>query len=213
MASDYDLKTNVKAYERWAPFYDKVYTNLLSVPRRLSVEAAVACGPEILEVGLGTGLSLPDYPAGVTVSGVDLSPHMLAKAQEKIDLHRLTCVRGLAVMDACNLGFGDAVFDAVSAQFVITLVPDPEKAMDEFARVLKPGGEIIVANHIGAESGPMAWFETLAEPFAKRLGWRPNFPLQRIRDWASTRGFEVISAQKVGPIGYFMVIRLKRRAH
>jgi SAM-dependent methyltransferase len=96
LASDYDLKTNVKAYERWAPFYDKVYTNLLSVPRRLSVEAAVACGPEILEVGLGTGLSLPDYPAGVTVSGVDLSPHMLAKAQEKIDLHRLACVRGLA---------------------------------------------------------------------------------------------------------------------
>lgn len=208
--SDYDLATNVRAYERWAPFYDKVYTGLLAEARSASVRAAVACGPEILEVGLGTGLSLPEFPPGARVSGVDLSPHMLAKAQEKIDQHGLTCVRGLAVMDACNLGFGAGRFDAVSAQFVITLVPDPEQALDEFARVLKPDGEIIVANHIGADSGAMAVFERLAEPFAKKLGWRPNFPLQRIRDWAASRGFTVVSAEKVWPFGYFMVIRLRR---
>jgi len=210
--SDYDLATNVRAYERWAPFYDKVYTRLLSQARSASVRAAVACGPEILEVGLGTGLSLPEFPADVRVSGVDLSSHMLAKAQEKIERQGLTCVRGLAVMDACNLGFAPGRFDAVSAQFVITLVPDPEQALDEFARVLKPDGEIIIANHIGAESGPMAVFESLAEPLAKKLGWRPNFPLQRIRDWAGSRGFEVLSAEKVRPLGYFMVIRLKRAA-
>lgn len=211
MANDYDLATNVKAYERWAPWYDKVYTNLLSGPRRASIEAAVACGPEILEVGLGTGLSLPEYPANVFVTGIDLSPHMLEKAQEKIDEHGLKCVRGLSVMDACNLGFADASFDAVSAQFVLTLVPDPEQALDEFARVCKPSGEIIIANHIGAEGGPMALVETLAEPVVKRLGWRPNFQLQRVRDWADNRGFSVESVQKYGPIGYFTVIRLKRR--
>ena len=86
------------------------------------------------------------------------------------------------------------------------------KPLDEFARVLRPKGEIIIANHIGAESGPMAVFEKWAAPIARSLGWRADFPLQRIRDWAGRSGFALISAEKVWPMGYFMVIRLKRRA-
>lgn len=210
MAGDYDLDTNIRAYKRWASFYDTVYTNLLAYARRDAVAAAVACGPEILEVGVGTGLSLPEYPPQCRVSGCDLSEHMLAKAFEKIEAHDLKTVRGLSVMDACNLGFADRQFDAVVAQFLLTLVPSPEQALDEFARVLKPGGEIIIANHIGAESGPMAVFEKTVAPIAKKLGWRAEFPLQRIRDWASDRGFTMISARKVKPLGYFMVIRLKQ---
>jgi len=146
----------------------------------------------------------------VMVSGCDLSRPMLEKALEKIAAHRLENVRGLAVMDACHLGFDDAAFDAVVAQFLLTLVPNPEQALDEFARVLRPGGEIIIANHIGAESGPMAMFEALAAPVARKLGWRADFPLQRIRNWARTRGFVLIEARKVWPLGYFMVIRMKR---
>lgn len=211
MAGDYDLQTNIKAYEHWARFYDKVYTGLLRAARSEAVKAAVACGPEVLEVGVGTGLSLPEYPAHVMVSGCDLSRPMLEKAREKIAAHGLSNVRGLSVQDACHLGFASGRFDAVVAQFLLTLVPDPEQALDEFARCLRPDGEIIIANHIGAESGPMATFEKIAAPIAKRLGWRADFPLQRIRDWAESRGFELISAQKVWPVGYFMVIRLKRR--
>lgn len=210
MAGDYDLETNIRAYKRWAAFYDTVYTKLLAVARREAVNAAVACGPEILEVGVGTGLSLPEYPADARISGCDLSAPMLAKAFEKIAAHGLTNVRGLSVMDACHLGFADRQFDAVVAQFLLTLVPDPEQALDEFARVLKPGGEIIIANHIGAESGAMAQFEKAVAPIARKLGWRAEFPLQRIRDWAQDRGFEMISAKKVKPLGYFMVIRLKQ---
>jgi phosphatidylethanolamine/phosphatidyl-N-methylethanolamine N-methyltransferase len=187
-----------------------VYTRLLADARAAAVTAAVACGSDILEVGVGTGLSLPEYPGVAAVTGIDLSPHMLAKAQEKVAAQRLTAVRGLSVMDACNLGFADQRFDAVVAQFVLTLVPDPEKALDEFARVMRPGGEIIIANHIGAESGAMAVFEKAVAPLAKKLGWRPEFPLQRIRDWAEAHGFQVVSAEKVWPLGYFMVIRLRR---
>ena len=207
---DYDLATNIKAYQRWAPHYDKVYTSLLRVARNRAVAAAVAAGTEILEVGVGTGLSLPEYPPHVHVTGCDLSEPMLAKAQDKIDAHGLKNVRGLLVMDACQLGFPDASFDAVAAQFLLTLVPDPERALDEFARVLRPNGEIIIANHIGAESGAMATFEKLAAPIAKKLGWRADFPLQRIRDWAKGAGFTVVEAEKVWPLGYFMVIRLRR---
>lgn len=209
MAQDYDLSTNVKAYQRWAPHYDKIYTNILKAARRKAVAAASACGAEVLEVGVGTGLSLPEYPERVFVSGCDLSEPMLAKAQEKVRKRGLANIRGLAVMDACHLGYADSSFDAVAAQFLLTLVPSPERALDEFARVLKPGGEIIIANHIGAESGPMATFEKMAAPLAKKLGWRADFPLQRIRDWAAASGFRVVSAEKVWPLGYFMVIRLK----
>ncbi|MCA0422815.1 MAG: class I SAM-dependent methyltransferase [Proteobacteria bacterium] len=212
MAGDYDLETNVRAYRRWASFYDAVYTGLLAHARRDAVAAAVVCGNEVLEVGVGTGLSLPEYPAHCHVSGCDLSEPMLAKAFEKIERHGLTNVRGLSVMDACHLGFPDQAFDAVVAQFLLTLVPNPEQALDEFARVLRPGGEIIIANHIGAESGPMATFEKAVAPLARTLGWRAEFPLQRIRDWAAARGFTLISARKVKPLGYFMVIRLKRLA-
>jgi len=212
MVSDYDLTTNVKAYQRWAPHYDKVYTSLLRAARNKAVAAAVACGDQVLEVGVGTGLSLPEYPRNVHVTGCDLSEPMLGKAREKVAAHDLLNVRGLVVMDACHLGFADSSFDAVAAQFLLTLVPDPEKALDEFARVLRPKGEIIIANHIGAESGPMAVFEKWAAPIARSLGWRADFPLQRIRDWAGRSGFALISAEKVWPMGYFMVIRLKRRA-
>lgn len=210
MSGDYDLETNIRAYKRWAAFYDTVYTKLLAHARREAVEAAVATGPDILEVGVGTGLSLPEYPAHCRVAGCDLSQPMLEKAFEKIERHGLQNILGLSVMDACHLGFADAKFDAVVAQFLLTLVPNPEQALDEFARVLRPGGEIVIANHIGAESGPMAAFEKTVAPIARKLGWRAEFPLQRIRDWAQSRGFTVVSARKVRPLGYFMVIRLRQ---
>ena len=78
-------------------------------------------------------------------------------------------------MDAQHLGFQDGVFDVVVAQYVITAVPDPEATLDEFARVLKPGGEIILVNYLGAEGGPRAAFERGFAPLARRLGWRPEF--------------------------------------
>ncbi len=79
----------------------------------------------------------------------------------------------------------DASFDVVVAQFVITAVPNPEATLDEFARVTKPGGEIILVNHIGAESGPRKVFELCFAPIARKLGWRPEFPFKRLSDWAA----------------------------
>ena len=105
---------------------------------------------------------------------------MSASAREN-----LTNVETLAVMDAKNLAFPDDHFDAVVAQYVITAVPDPEATLDDFIRVLKPGGELILVNHIGAESGPRKIFELAFAPLARRLGWRPEFPWKRLVDWAA----------------------------
>ncbi len=211
MAKDIDLSTITRAYAKWAPFYDAVYSGILRPGRNEAVKAALACGPEILEVGVGTGLSLGDYPAGYRVTGIDLSKPMLDRAAEKIASQGLDNVLGLAVMDACRLGFRDGVFDAVVGQYMITLVPDAESALDEFARVLKPGGEIVLVNHIGAENGPLALVERAVAPLAKRVGWRSEFQLGRIRAWAETAGFAITSVKRVGFAGFFTVVRLKDR--
>jgi phosphatidylethanolamine/phosphatidyl-N-methylethanolamine N-methyltransferase len=208
---DVSLSTVTKAYERWAPIYDKIYHKMLQPSQLKAVKAAMENGSRILEVGVGSGLALGYYPHTAEVTGIDLSKPMLDKAAEKIADQGLTNVTGLAVMDACRLGFRDGMFDAVAGMFMITLVPDAEAALDEFMRVLRPGGEIVLVNHIGAEKGPMAAFETLVAPLAKMLGWRANFPLQRLRDWATSRGFEVHEVDPHGPIHYFTLIRLKDR--
>src|SRR6201999_1135227 len=109
---------------------------------------------------------------------------MLRRAQERVRTSNLTNVETLAVMDAKHLAFPDNFFDAVVAQYVITAVPDPEATLDDFIRVLKPGGELILVNHIGAESGPRRAFELAFAPLARRLGWRPEFPWARLEKWA-----------------------------
>jgi phosphatidylethanolamine/phosphatidyl-N-methylethanolamine N-methyltransferase len=217
MAGTFDFVTDMSkmanAYSRWAPIYDRFYRNILKPGQLEAVRAAVACGASILEVGVGTGLSLGYYPRHVDIIGVDLSRPMLEKAAEKIAALSLSQVKGLAVMDACRLGFPSGRFDAVVSQYVITLVPDPEAALDEFARVLRPGGEIILVNHLGADGGLLAKFEDLTAPLARKVGWSTEFRLQRIRDWAEGAGFRLVSARRVAPVGFFTVIRLKDERH
>jgi phosphatidylethanolamine/phosphatidyl-N-methylethanolamine N-methyltransferase len=154
-----DLEGQRRAYARWAPVYDRVYHKFLADAHRRTAAAAAAAGPDILEVGVGTGLVLPYYPAHARVVGVDLSEPMLRKAAEKVSERALSQVRLIAAMDASRLGFADARFDAVALPFVITLVPDPERALAECARVLKPGGEIVIASKLGADAGLVARLE------------------------------------------------------
>src|SRR6478609_4454170 len=164
-----------KAYARWAPIYDLVYDKLTEPAARAAVDAAVACGPRVLEAGVGTGLSLGYYPERAEVYGVDLSEDMLRRAQEKVDRRGLRHVKKLQVMDVTRLNFPDQMFDAVTAQFLITLVPSPEAALTEFARVLRPGGEIILANHFGQEQGVLAGIEAALAPVSSSIGWSSDF--------------------------------------
>ncbi|HYF54716.1 MAG TPA: class I SAM-dependent methyltransferase [Salinarimonas sp.] len=210
MAVQYDLEGQKRVYERWAPFYDRVYHKLLSDAHRRTALAAAACGPDILEVGVGTGLVLRYYPAGARVVGVDLSEPMLRKAQEKAAA--LPAVTGLASMDACRLGFPDARFDAVAVPFVITLVPDPEGALDECARVLRPGGEIVISSKLSRDAGPVAAVEEAIAPLMKRVGWSSAFKISRVEAWARRRGdLEVVEVAPLFPAGFFKLMRLRKR--
>ncbi|MFZ2065524.1 MAG: class I SAM-dependent methyltransferase [Xanthobacteraceae bacterium] len=211
MAGQLDNAAIEKAYARWAPFYDLVFGAIFERGRKAAIAAAERIGGCILEVGVGTGLSLPEYRWTNRVTGVDLSVPMLRKAQARAREHRLTNVDGLAVMDAQHLGFQDGAFDVVVALYVITVVPDPEATLDEFVRVLRPGGEIILLNHLGAEEGARATLERALAPLAQRLGWQPDFPYERLVAWAARRdGVRLIDRRPMPPLGHFSLIRFGR---
>jgi len=211
MATELDKDAVARAYARWAPIYDLVFGAVFERGRKASIAAAERIGGRILEVGVGTGLSLPDYSWTNRITGVDLSSPMLLKAKARVAEHRLTNVDGLAVMDARHLGFQDGLFDVVVAQYVITAVPDPEATLDEFVRVLKPGGEIILVNHLGAEAGLRESFEQWFAPVARRLGWRPEFRWERLAQWAARHGgVRVIERRPMPPLGHFSLIRFAR---
>jgi phosphatidylethanolamine/phosphatidyl-N-methylethanolamine N-methyltransferase len=211
MGAELDKDAIAKAYARWAPVYDLVFGAVFDRGRKASIAAAERIGGRILEVGVGTGLSLPDYAPSNRLIGVDLSAPMLRKAKARVSAQRLGNVDGLAVMDAQRLGFHDAVFDVVVAQYVITAVPDPEATLDEFARVIKPGGEIILVNHLGAERGLRAAGEQLFAPLARQLGWRPEFRWERIAKWVARHGgVKVLERRPMPPLGHFSLIRFAR---
>lgn len=212
MAGEIDINTVAKAYARWAPVYDFVFGAVFDAGRKASIAAAERVGGRILDVGIGTGISLTDYASTLRVVGVDYCEPMLRKAHERVAVHKLAHVDALAVMDAQHLGFPDGFFDAVVAQYVITTVPDPEAALDEFARVTKPGGEIILVNHLGAEAGPRRLFEQGFAPVARRLGWRPEFRWGRLAQWAEHHGgVHVLERRPMPPLGHFSLIRFGRR--
>jgi phosphatidylethanolamine/phosphatidyl-N-methylethanolamine N-methyltransferase len=129
-----------EAYGRWAPVYDFVFGPVFKRGRGAAIDAADRIGGHILEVGVGTGLSLAGYARSNTIFGVDISAPMLRKARDRVARLRLDHVKRLAIMDAEQLTFPDASFDVVVAQYVVTAVPNPEKALDEFFRVLRRNG-------------------------------------------------------------------------
>ena len=217
MGADIDKSSVERAYARWAPVYDLVFGAVFDAGRRAAITAAEkVCGPaggRILEVGDGTGISLPEYAKKNRLVGIDLSEPMLRKAHERVAELKLNNIDALAVMDAERMALPDRSFDVVVAQFVITAVPNPETTLDEFVRVTRPGGEIVLVNHIGAEAGPRRVFEVCFAPVARRLGWRPEFRFGRLTDWAARHGgVRLVEHRPMPPLGHFSLIRFARIA-
>jgi phosphatidylethanolamine/phosphatidyl-N-methylethanolamine N-methyltransferase len=212
-SGDLDTAKVARAYARWAPVYDAVCGPIFGQGRRAAAQAARAVGGRILEVGVGTGLSFDDYDATTEVVGIDLSAPMVAKARERLRSGAFPHVRDVLVMDAHNLEFAEDSFDCVIAQFVITLVAQPERVLDECARVVKPGGEIILVNHLYSERGVAAAVERWFARPAGALGLRPEFPFARLAAWARQhRAVDVIERRPLPPRGVYTLVRFRRRA-
>jgi phosphatidylethanolamine/phosphatidyl-N-methylethanolamine N-methyltransferase len=211
LQAELDRDTITKAYARWAPVYDVVFGAVFERGRRAAIAAAERIGGRILEVGVGTGLSLPDYSRSTRLCGVDISEPMLRKAQERVEELGLDNVEGLWVMDAEHLDFPDASFDVVVAQYVITTVPNPERTLDEFARVLKPGGEIVLVSRVGGEAGLRRSLERWFAPAARKLGWRTEFSFDRYAHWAKqSTGMTLLERRAMPPLGHFSLIRFAK---
>ncbi len=212
MATQMSTASVTKAYDRWSPVYDLVFGPVFKKGRSAAIVAAERIGGRIIEVGVGTGISLPQYSRSNRIVGVDLSEPMLDKARERVKRGNLSHVEQIAYGDAEALQFADDSFDVVVAQYVITAVPNPEKALDEFARVCRPGGEIVIATRVGAGEGLRGRIEKTLMPITSRLGFRTDFPFERYTNWAATRGdVELVESRPLPPLGHFSLVRFAKR--
>jgi len=209
---DFDRESVEQAYDRWAPIYDLVFGGVFSKGRDAAIQATNKIGGRVLEVGVGTGISLPLYSPNVRIFGTDISEAMLKKAKQRVAQGRLKNIEGLAVMDAENLEFPDNSFDVVMAQYVVTAVPNPEAALDEFARVVRPGGELIILTRVSADAGMRRFIEQKLQPVVTRLGFRTaEFAWSRYTRWlAEAKGIELVERRLIPPLGHFSLVRFRK---
>lgn len=175
-----DINAVQTSYARWAPIYDHTFGAITNIGRRRAVHYINHRGGSVLEVGVGTGLSLQHYGRDLQVTGIDYSPNMLEKARAKVAQLGLAQVAALRQMDARQLDFAADSFDTIAAMHVLSVVPEPETVMAEMARVCKPGGKIVIANHFVRTKGILATLEKFAAPFANQIGWHSDFPIETV---------------------------------
>ncbi len=167
-----------RMYDLWALFYDHTFGALVRRRQVLAIEQLRARpGDRVLDIGVGTGMTLRHYPDNVTVVGMDLSGGMLGKAAQKVDELGLKQCR-LVQADAMRPPFADGSFDHIVISHTISVVSDPQKLVAWATRLLKPGGRIIVLNHFMSPNPVVSWFERVLNPLCVKIGWRSDLSLE-----------------------------------
>ncbi|MFN4263233.1 MAG: class I SAM-dependent methyltransferase [Thioalkalivibrionaceae bacterium] len=194
-----DLGSIRSSYRRYASVYDWMFGAVFAQGRRRAIERLTLLpGGRVLEVGFGTGLSLPLYGEGINVTGIDISRDMLLRAQRRAGRQCEACLAGLCEMDGERLGFGDGVFDGVVAMYVASVVPNPGRLFAEMWRVCRPGGRIVVINHFSSRNAALRTLESALRPAARFVGFRPDMDLDAFVADASVTPQSVESANLGG---------------
>ena len=191
-----------RLYYEFSNVYDLLfrrvfYPRIATVIRSLAIEP----GARVLELGVGTGLSLDAYPPHCHVTGIDLAPDMLERAQDKVNRNGWRHVT-LAQGDALNLQFPDDSFDYVMAFHVVSVVPDPVRMMSEARRVCRPGGVITVINHFRSPNPTIARFMRMIDPITRWLGWTTL----KLSDVLDRRAMHVERQWKTSPRSLFTIV-------
>lgn len=203
-----DEKSVVTAYRRLSRQYDRFFGPVFEQGREVAVrKMECRAGDRVLEVGVGTGLSLDHYADDVEVVGIDVSPEMLEYAKARVNGNADHI--SLALMDAQALEYADNSFDKVVAMYVVSVAPDPKKVVEEMKRVCKPGGDLFIVNHFSQGKGAMASLERMVSPLSKLVGFRPSFPLD---DFLEMADLDVVETRPVNAFGYWTFIHARNKA-
>lgn len=195
----------IRAYRRYAPVYDSLYGAVLQPGRRALSRAVGELKPaSILEIGVGTGLTLASYPETAKLVGIDISAEMLERARARLGGLNGRNVR-LEVMNAESTPFADASFDCVTIPYVLSVTPDPDRLVNEARRLCRKGGTILILNHF---SGSRFWWflERVVRPIADRIGFRSDFSFEEQvlkHDW------EVRSVKTVNLMGLSRLVEIR----
>jgi len=194
-----DYQTITRAYAILSPVYDLLFDKIFHPGRVAAIKLLqIQPGDRVLEVGVGTGLNLPMYPHGCSVTGIDISVEMLRKARGRAkELGRGNVT--LSVMDASNLQFPDDTFDHVLATYVISAVPDPVKTLLEMRRVCKPQGHVVILNHFRSENPVLGALEWVVAPVCTRIGFKTDLKLTPLLERAG------MPAEQVHRINVMMI--------
>ena len=203
-----------KVYDNYAVFYDVIFGKLSDVGRMAALDRLILKpGDKVLEVGVGTGLSLPRFPSFCRVHGIDMSEEMIRRAHKRIDKHGLSNVV-IERMDACKMDFPDNSFDAVFAAYFVSVVPDPGRLLSEIKRVCKKGGLITMVNHFRSNNKVISSIETAISPFcSKHLGFRTDLPLTFLLNDSELK---LVARKRTSPVSVWEVVEfcnLKNRGN
>ena len=202
-----DLDTVRRAYSRWSRVYDLAFGPGMRQARRRGISMlGLERAARVLEVGVGTGLSLPLFPPDTHVYGVDISRAMLARARGRAADPGRALIEG----DVAHLPFRDGSFDGVLASYVVSAVPDPVAMLREVRRVAKPGARIVLLNHFASEHPLLAAVERAITPTTSRvLGFHADFDVSPL---LLEVGLEVGEMERVPPFGYWRALRVEEPA-
>lgn len=194
-------------YARLAPLYDLMFGRSLNRGRTHAVLATNGHAGRVLEVGVGTGISLPAYRKQHEITGIDISPQMLEIARARVVNLGLSNVKDLIEMDASRLTFPDNSFEVVVAMYVMSVVDSPIHVLREIERVCVQGGRVIMINHFASKNGLRANAERRLVPIGRTLGWRMDFSMDEI---LSNTSLNLLGMHRVGPFGLYTLLRFAK---